>query len=322
MSVLILNHDEVEQLLDMPGCMAAMEEALIALHRGDFVLPLRPIVRAPGRPDLLGLMPTHRGGDQPLYGLKTVAVFPDNAANGLDPHQGTVTLYDGTNGQVLAVMNATPITAIRTAAVSGIATRALAREDARVLAIIGAGHQAHPHVAAMLEARQFEQIRIASRTFESAERLAAEWPLAVAVESAEEALRDADVVCTVTSAAEPVVLGDWLKPGAHVNAVGSCFPNVRELDGTTMARATLFTDRRESCENEAGDYILAVAEGAIQEDHIRAELGEVLAGAHPGRTSEDEITIFDSTGLAIQDLAIALAALDRVEELDVPRLEL
>lgn len=314
MSVLILNQAEVEQLLDMPGCMAAMEEALIGLNRGDFVLPLRPIVRAAGRSDLLGLMPTHRGGDRPLYGLKTVAVFPDNAANGLDPHQGTVTLYDGTDGHVLAVMNATPITAIRTAAVSGIATRALARDDARVLAIVGAGHQAHPHVAAMLEARQFEQIRIASRNFESAERLAAEWPLAVAVESAEEALRDADVVCTVTSSVEPVVLGDWLKPGAHVNAVGACFPHARELDGATMARATLFTDRRESCEKEAGDYVLAVAEGAIQEGHIRAELGEVLAGVHPGRTSEDEITIFESLGLAVEDLASAEYLMRRAAE--------
>ena len=303
--MLILNAQEVERLLDMPGCMEAMEEALISLHRGDFVLPLRPLVKAPGQNHLLGLMPTYRGGDRPLYGLKTVAVFPDNAARGLDPHQGTVTLYDGENGQVVAVMNASPITAIRTAAVSGLATRALAREDSQVLAIVGAGHQAHPHIAAMLEARQFEQIKIAARSLESAEKLAAEWPLAVAVDSAEEALRDADVVCTVTSSAEPVFLGDWLKPGAHVNAVGACFPHTRELDGEAMARATLFTDRRESCEKEAGDYIQAVADGAIREGHIRAELGEVLAGDATGRTSEDEITVFESLGLAVEDLASA-----------------
>jgi ornithine cyclodeaminase/alanine dehydrogenase-like protein (mu-crystallin family) len=303
--MLILNAQEVERLLDMPGCMEAMEEALISLHRGDFVLPLRPLVKAPGQNHLLGLMPTYRGGDRPLYGLKTVAVFPDNAARGLDPHQGTVTLYDGENGQVVAVMNASPITAIRTAAVSGLATRALAREDSQVLAIVGAGHQAHPHIAAMLEARQFEQIKIAARSLESAEKLAAEWPLAVAVDSAEEALRDADVVCTVTSSAEPVVLGDWLKPGAHVNAVGACLPHTRELDGEAMGRATLFTDRRESCEKEAGDYIQAVADGAIREGHIRAELGEVLAGDAAGRTSEDEITVFESLGLAVEDLASA-----------------
>ena len=305
MGALILNHEEVERLLDMPGCMAAMVEALVSLARGEFHLPLRPIVRPPGESSLLGLMPTHRAGERPIYALKTVAVVPDNPTRGLDPHQGSVTLFDGTTGEVTAIMNATPITAIRTAAVSGVATRALAREDARRLAIVGAGHQAHAHVAAMLEARPFERIRIASRTYENAERLAAEWPLATAVDTAEEAVRDADVVCTVTSSAEPVVLGEWLKPGAHVNAVGACFPHTRELDGAAVARSSFFVDRRESAENEAGDYLLALQEGAIAEGHIRAELGEVLSGAAPGRTSEDEVTVFESLGLAVEDLAAA-----------------
>jgi ornithine cyclodeaminase/alanine dehydrogenase-like protein (mu-crystallin family) len=305
MSVLILSHQEVERLLDMPGCMAAMERALVGLAQGEFHLPLRPVVKPPGESTFLGLMPTHRAGPRPLYALKTVAICPDNAARGLDPHQGTVTLYDGTTGQVVAIMNATPITAIRTAAVSGIATRALARDEARVLAIVGAGHQAHPHVAAMLEARPFERIRIASRSFESAQRLADEWPLAVAVETAEEAVRGADVVCTVTSSAEPVVLGEWLEPGAHVNAVGACFPHTRELDSAAVARASFFVDRRESAENEAGDYLLALQDGAIAAGHIRAELGEVLAGTAPGRSSTDEITVFESLGLAVEDLAAA-----------------
>jgi ornithine cyclodeaminase/alanine dehydrogenase-like protein (mu-crystallin family) len=305
MSVLILNHEEVERLLDMPGCMAAMEEALVGLARGEFQLPLRPILKPPGASNLLGMMPTHRAGKRPLYGLKTVAVFPDNPTRGLDPHQGSVTLYDGTTGEVIAIMNATPITAIRTAAVSGVATRTLARSDASDLAIVGAGHQAHPHIAAMLEARPFQRIRIASRSYESAIRLAQEWPMATAVETAEEAVRDADVVCTVTSSAEPVVLGDWLRPGAHVNAVGSCFPHMRELDTAAVTRATLFVDRRESAENEAGDYLIPLREGAIAEGHIKAELGEVLAGKAQGRTSEDEITVFESLGLAVEDLAAA-----------------
>ncbi len=305
MSVLILSQDEVERLLDLPGCMGAMEQALVGLARGEFQLPLRSILRPPDATNLLGMMPTHRGGARPLYGLKTVGIFPDNPALGLDPHQGTVTLYDGTNGEVVAIMNATPITAIRTAAVSGVATRTLAREDARDLAVVGAGHQADPHIAAMLEARPFERIRIAARSYESAQRLANEWPIATAVETAEEAVRGADVVCTVTSSAEPVVLGDWLEPGAHVNAVGACFPHARELDSTAVARGTLFVDRRESAENEAGDYLLALREGAIADGHIRAELGEVLAGEAPGRTSDDEITIFESLGLAVEDLAAA-----------------
>jgi ornithine cyclodeaminase/alanine dehydrogenase-like protein (mu-crystallin family) len=305
MSVLILNQAEVAQLLDMPGCMGAMEEALVALARGDFHLPLRPIVRPPGESSLLGLMPTHRGGERPLYALKTVAVVPDNPDRGLDPHQGSVILYDGRTGQVVAIMNATPITAIRTAAVSGVATRALARADARELALIGAGHQAHAHVTAMLEARPFERIRVASRSYESARLLADEWPNATAVESAEEAVRGADVVCTVTSSAVPVVLGAWLEPGAHVNAVGACFPHTRELDSDAVARASLFVDRRESAENEAGDYLIALREGAIAEGHIKAELGDVLAGTAAGRSSDDEITVFESLGLAVEDLAAA-----------------
>lgn len=317
MSALILSHDEVERLLDMPGCMAAMEQALVALARGEFHLPLRPIVRPPGQSSVLGLMPTHRAGARPLYGLKTVAVIPDNPTRGLDPHQGTVTLYDGTTGELVALMNATPITAIRTAAVSGIATRALARQDARELAMVGAGHQAHAHIAAMLEARPFERIRIASRSYSSAQRLAAEWPIATAVETAEEAVRDADVVCTVTSSAEPVVFGEWLTPGAHVNAVGACFPHMRELDGAAVARSSFFVDRRESAENEAGDYLLALEEGAISEGHIKAELGDVLAGTSPGRTSDDEITVFESQGLAVEDLAAAEYLERRADETGV-----
>jgi ornithine cyclodeaminase/alanine dehydrogenase-like protein (mu-crystallin family) len=312
--MLILNEHEVVELLDMPGCMAAMEAALVSLARGDFYLPLRPKIAPPGESHFLGLMPTFRGGERPLYALKTVAIFPDNPSRGLDPHQGTVTLYDGETGQVLAVMNASPITAIRTAAVSGVATRALAREDARVLAIVGAGHQAGAHIEAMLQARPFSEIRIAARTRKSAERLAGEWPDARAVESNEEAVQGADVVCTVTQSAEPVLEGGWLSPGAHINAVGACLPHTRELDSATVARSSFFTDRRESCENEAGDYILALRDGAIADGHIKAELGEVLAGMAPGRTSPDEITVFESLGLAVEDLASAEYLMRRAEE--------
>jgi ornithine cyclodeaminase/alanine dehydrogenase-like protein (mu-crystallin family) len=311
--MLILTGEEVVRLLDMPGCMVAMEETLVALAGGQFHLPLRPVVRPPGESHLLGLMPTFRSGDRPLYALKTVAVVPDNAARGLDPHQGTVTLYDGTTGEVVAVMNASPITAIRTAAVSGVATRALAREDAHVLAIVGAGHQAYPHVEAMLEARPFDEIRVSSRTRENAERLAAKWPAATAVGSNEEAVRGADVICTVTQSKEPVLSHEWLEPGAHINAVGACFPHTRELDSATVASSAFFTDRRESCENEAGDYILALKEGAISDGHIKAELGEVLAGTAAGRTSPEEITVFESLGLAVEDLASAEYLVRRAE---------
>jgi ornithine cyclodeaminase len=313
-SVLVLNATEVEELLDMEGCIAAMEQALSALARGEFHLPLRPVIRPPGADSLLGLMPTYRGGDQSLYALKTVAVFPGNAARGLDPHQGSVTLHSGDTGELLAVMNASLITSIRTAACSAVATRLLAREDARELAVVGAGHQAPPHVEAMLAVRPFERIRIASRNPEHAERLAGRFPQAKASPSVEEAVRGADVVVTVTSSAEPVLERDWLKAGAHVNAVGACFPTTRELDAATVADSSFFVDRRESAENEAGDYLLALEDGAIEPGHIRAEIGEILTGAHPGRTFPDELTVFESLGLAVEDLAAAEYLLRRADE--------
>jgi ornithine cyclodeaminase len=312
-SVLVLSQHDVEELLDMEGCIGAMEEALASLARGEVHLPLRPIVRPPGADNLLGLMPVHRGGGTPLYALKTVVVVPDNPTRGLDPHQGTVSLFDGVTGQTLAVMNASAITAIRTAACSGVATKLLAPADARVLAVVGAGHQAKPHVEAMRAVRDFGEVRIAARSVESARALAAEID-AEPAESAEEAVRGADVVVTVTSSAEPVLRREWLKLGVHVNAVGACFPHARELDSATVADAAFFVDRRESAENEAGDYLLALEEGAIGPDHIRAEIGELLLGTKPGRSSPDELTVFESLGLAVEDLFAAEYVVRRARE--------
>jgi ornithine cyclodeaminase len=315
MAFVVLTQSEVEQLLDMPGCMDAMADVLEALDRGELFLPLRMIAFPPGQSSAIGLMPAYRGGSNAAYALKTICLFPDNPSRGLDPHQGTVTLFSGETGELRALMNASAITAIRTAAVSGVATRLLAREDAQDLAIVGAGHQAHPHIAAMLEARQFERIRIAARSLESAERLASEWPLANAVDSVEEAVREADVVCTVTSSSEPVLRHEWLKPGAHVNAVGSSIKTARELDTATVAACSLFVDRRESTVNEAGDYLTPLAEGAIPgPEHIKAEIGEILAGKHPGRTSDEELTVFKSLGLAVEDLAAADYVVRRAAE--------
>jgi ornithine cyclodeaminase/alanine dehydrogenase-like protein (mu-crystallin family) len=314
MTLLVLNQQEVEELLDMEGCIGAMEDALASLARGELHLPLRMIVRPAERDDLFGLMPSHRGGERPLYGLKTVAIFPDNPSRGLDPHQGTVTLYDGETGETLAVLNASAITAIRTAACSAVATKLLARKDARVVAMIGAGHQAKAHLEAMRAVGDFDEIRIVSRNPDHAERLAAQAPNARAVRSAEEALGGADVVVTVTNSPEPVLRREWLAPGTHVNAVGSGFPHTRELDTATVADSAFFVDRRESAENEAGDYLIPLREGAIGPDHIRAELGEVLVGAKPGRTSDDELTVFESLGLAVEDLFAAEYAVRRARE--------
>jgi ornithine cyclodeaminase/alanine dehydrogenase-like protein (mu-crystallin family) len=313
MSVLVLNQEEVERLLDMEGCIEAMADALGSLARGEVQVPLRFIVSPEDGASLLGLMPAHRGGSSPLYSLKTVAVFPDNPKRGLDAHQGTVTLFDGETGEVRALMNASAITAIRTAAVSAVATRLLAREDARELAILGAGVQARTHLEAMRLVRDFDRVRIYSPTAEHA-RAVAEEGGAEAVSSAEGAVRAADVVVTATNSVEPVLTHDWLKPGAHVNVVGGRPPQMREIDVATVAGSAFYVDRRESAENEAFDYRDALDAGAIAPGHIKGEIGEVLIGAAPGRSGPDELTVFRSLGLAVEDLAAAEYVVRRARE--------
>ncbi len=310
MSALVLDQAQVEELLTMPECIELMEETLVALARKELYQPLRSVVRPPGADGFMGLMPAYRGGQVSAFGLKVVCIFPGNPARGLDAHQGAVVLFDGETGEVRAIANASAITAIRTSAVSAVATRALAREGARTLAILGAGVQAKSHLEAMQTLHDWDRIMVWSRTREHAEQLGVE-----VADTAEKALRHADVVCTTTTSREPVVRRAWLKEGAHVNAVGSSIPATRELDTATMAEAALFVDRRESTLNEAGDYLFAAAEGEIGPEHIRAELGDVLAGSAGGRRSSEELTVFKSLGLAVEDLACAQFLLGRAGEL-------
>ncbi len=303
--VRVIDEEDVRRLLPMDECIEVMAGALASLARGEVHNPLRFVVRPPGEASLLGLMPAHRGGGAPLWSLKTVAIFPSNAERGLDLHQGFVALFDGETGETRAILNAGGITAVRTAAVSGVATRLLAREDARTLAILGAGIQAKAHLEAMLAVRDFERVVVWSRSGRELEG-------AKNVASPEDALRDADVVVTATSAVEPIVERGWFKRGAHVNAVGSSIPSTRELDTATMHDAALFVDRRESTVNESGDFRMA----ELPPEHIRAEIGELLIGAGEGRRSDDELTVFKSLGLAVEDLAAAEYVLLRAEAED------
>lgn len=308
--VLVLGRDEVAEALRMDECIEAMGEVLAAHARGELHQPLRSVSMPEASDGFMGLMPAHRGGERPLYALKAVCIFPGNPARGLDAHQGTVTLFDGATGRPTAILDASAITAIRTAAVSALATRLLATEDARELAVLGAGVQAAAHLEAMRAVRDFERVWIYAPTREHAARLAQRANAEVA-DSAEDAVRDADVVVTATNSREPVLRSDWLAPGAHVNAVGASAPTSRELDTATVATCSLFADSRESVLNEAGEFQLAVREGAIEgPEHIRAELGEVVAGMHPGRTAGDELTLFRSLGLAIEDMAAAERAVN------------
>jgi ornithine cyclodeaminase/alanine dehydrogenase-like protein (mu-crystallin family) len=300
--LLVLSHDDVRRLLPMDECIELMEAALSDLARGRAWQPLRFVIRPPGEQTLMGLMPAHRSEPQRAYGLKAICIFPENPARGLDAHQGGVLLSDGETGQPRALLDASAVTAVRTAAVSAVATRALARDDAKELAILGAGVQARSHLEALPHVRGFERVRIWSRTPEHARAVAAESELPAEVtESTEAAVSGADVVVTVTSSREPVVERSWLAPGAHVNAVGSSVPTARELDDATMTEAALFCDARESLFNEAGDYLLA----GLSEESIRAELGEVLTGSAEGRRDDEELTVFKSLGLGVEDLAAA-----------------
>jgi len=313
MSLLVLTDAEVRELLDMESCIEAMAGILAALQREELSMPLRFVFRPRGTTSLMGFMPAHRTGESPLFSLKEIVISPGNSARGMDPHQGAVMLHDGETGQLTALLNASAVTEIRTAAVSAVATRLLARPRSRVVAVLGAGVQGRSHVEAMRAALDDPEIRIWSRGVERAAALAEETGAALAG-SVEQACAGADVVCACTSAREPVLSLEMLAAGTHVNAVGSSIPATRELTSELVAAASLFVDRRESTANEAGDYLFAVREAGIGPDHIKAELGELLEGVHPGRQSDGELTLFKSLGIAVEDLAAAELCVARARE--------
>lgn len=309
MKTLLVNQDDVKQWLPMPECVEVMAEALKALASGRVVLPLRPIMWLPERTGALAMMPAYSGSLH-VMGLKVLSIFPRNHGTPYDSHRGAVLLFEAEHGQLLAIIDATEITALRTAAVSGVATQVLARPEASRLAIFGSGVQAWSHLAAMACVRPISHVQVWSRSLEHAQRLAERaarhYNLNVeARHTAEAAVQDADIICTTTSSVEPVLLGEWLKPGVHLNAVGACTPTTRELDAAAMLKSRLFTDSRESLLNEAGDFIIPQKAGTLQEDHIAGELGEVLLERVRGRTSAEDITLFKSLGLGIEDVAAA-----------------
>lgn len=322
-AVLLLDATQVAALMPVADAIPVMSDMFGALAREQIHLPLRQIVRPPealGAKGLLGMMPAFIAGDgsMPVYGAKVGTFFPGNSTLGKDPHQGCVVLMSGETGELLAIMNAAEITGIRTAAVTGLATRLLARHDATRLALIGAGHQAHWHLAALAAARPLSHVRVASRSRASAQAFVdAEQPnyrfVMEAADSVEAAVRDADIVVTVTNASEPVLHSGWLAPGTHVNLVGSSTPRQREADTELMARAQLFVDRRESTINESGDYLAAASEGRIGPEDLLAELGELVIGKHAGRTSAEDVTLFKSLGMGAQDVALAAALYRRAQ---------
>jgi ornithine cyclodeaminase/alanine dehydrogenase-like protein (mu-crystallin family) len=289
--VLFLNEDQVRRHLQMPELIRAMEKALIDFSVGKVTQPVRSVIKVDPPGGFLGLMPALTPDG---LGLKAVTFYPSNAERGIPTHMATIFLVDPETGTPLAIMDGRLITEMRTAAVSATATKLLAPPESKVLAILGSGVQARSHVQALRLVRQFEEVRVWSPTQEHAKQFADE--IGGTAVSAEEAVRGADVVVTVTGSKTPVLKGSWLKPGCHVNAIGACRPDWRELDDDAMRTSVVFVDSREGALKESGDVILSGAK-------IYAELGEALAGKVPTRA--DETTIFKSLGMAVEDIAAA-----------------
>ena len=295
---LLLNEADVKALLPMGELIDVMESALTAFSAGEVDQPVRSVVQIGAEKNYFGTMPASVPG-APAVGCKLVTVFNSNLARGLTSHLATIILLDPETGALLALLDGRFITEARTAAVSAVSMRYLARDDARVLAIIGSGVQAHSHLEALSHVRQFDEVRVYSPTRANLERFC-EQTGSQACASVEEACSGADVVVTVTASREAVVRNAWIRDGAHVISVGACRPTHRELEGALVARCSVYVDSRAAAMHEAGDILLSIEEGLITVEHIRGELG-----SRPKRAFADECTMFKSLGMAVEDVATA-----------------
>ncbi len=305
-----IDRDEVARRLTYAMCIPIVRQAMIAFSKGETKQLLRGIITlSEGR--LFGVMPGAMGAHAP-FGAKLISVFHDNFAQGIQSHQGLVILFDPASGAPVCVVDAGEITAIRTAAASAVATDALACKSARRLAILGYGEQAATHARAIGKVRKIESIVVWGRSVDRArafaERIQTELGLPVtSAASVEEAVSSADIICTVTAAAEPILKGDWVRPGTHVNVVGSGYAGPAEVDNSLVVRSRFIADSREGVLQQGAEFLRAKTAGLIGDDHIVAEIGQVLAGDVEGRRSPDEITVYKSLGHVVQDLASAWA---------------
>ena len=305
-TLIILDRDDVRRHLTIERCIPLMREAALAISSGAARLPLRSVVPLAGERKF-GIMPGVLGEDAP-FGAKLVSVYPDNFARGQQSHQGVVTLFDPATGAPVCIAHAGEVTRVRTAAASAIASDVLARAGASHLALLGYGEQAGAHLQAIAAIRRLTRVTVWGRSPERAQAFAAEAAartgLAVeACATARDAVAEADIVCTVTHARDPILEAAWLRPGTHVNAVGASTPDSAEIDSALVAAARLFVDHRESAQRQGGEILRAKAAGLVGDDCIAGELGEVLIGRVPGRTGDSEITLYKSLGNVAQDLA-------------------
>lgn len=315
--MIVLRGGEVRALLPMAECIDLMRTTMIAVSEGQAEVPLRSVMKMPGDIGMMGTMGGYLAEPE-CYGIKVVSLSPRNVGTEYSSHLGIVLLFETAHGRPVAMIDAAEITAIRTAAASALATDLLARDDAGDLAILGAGEQARTHLEAMLAVRPIRRVRAWSHRRESAERFAAGQsarhglPIEVFDEPCD-AVRGADLICTVSKASEPILLSEQVSDGAHINLVGSSVASCTEADTALVRRSRYFVDMRQSTINEAGEYLRALAAGAITPDHILGEIGEVANGSVAGRVSSGDVTIYKSLGIAAQDLAAAHYVMSRAK---------
>jgi len=309
---LLLTRKDVEIVLNMKDAIAAVEEGFRQLALGNVSMPQRPVIRIPEHHGLYLGMPAYVGGvgEAGSLALKVVTVYPDNPDKyGLPTTIGTLLLNDPRTGALVAIMDAGFLTAMRTGAASGVATKYLAREDARSVGVFGAGVQARTQLIAVCEVRPIERAVVYDPWEEGRIKYAAEMSarlsIPIAATDDPRTCIDNDVIVAASSSRTPIFEGAWLSPGTHINGIGSHSPDARELDTETIRRSKVVPDHAPACLAEAGDLILPIQEGAISEEHIHASLGEVVAGQKPGRESPEEITLFKAVGLAVQDAVSA-----------------
>lgn len=304
----IVEAAEAREKLTPAVCIDLMKEAFVALETRKADQPLRSIVKLPDG-EAFGFMPAYLGADD-CFGAKVITAFHKNAGTGYPSHMGYVMLFESQHGSFVGMADASVITEVRTGAVSAVATDLLARKDSKKLAIIGAGAQGRSHLAAILCVRSIEEVSVFDLYPESAEKYAREmqekYGISVNVAgSAEECVKGADIICTLTPSKEPFLKKEWIKPGAHINAVGTFSPVTREVTSELVAASRLYSDYTESMKKECGEYLIPVAEGLIDESHIVGSIGEVLLGKAPARENDEEITLFDALGLAVEDVMCA-----------------
>lgn len=314
--MLQISSDQVYAALPIAECVDVIERTMITVSRGGADLPLRWLMPLSGG-NAMGVMPGALK-DPSVHGMKLISLYPENPKQGLSSHQGVLLLFDTRDGRPIAALDGASITAQRTAAASAAATRALSRKNSRTLAILGAGEQADHHLPAHMAVRPFEEVRVWTRTFANAQAYAQRHSAAAATvqayETAQEAVRGADVVVTVTASSTAILKGEWLEPGQHINLVGSSVASAREIDDQGIARGRYFVDTLAGAKAQAGEYLDAVKSGAIVASHILGEIGQVYDGTLAGRLSDQDITIYKSLGVAAQDLAAGHEIWKRVRQ--------